>query len=75
MINHKQELEELLAFFETAKYPDTPFFLNKYLEVHNVESLIRKSVGDIETFKGPEPVLDSLFRHLRELKEICLKEK
>ena len=75
MAKHDQELQELMAFFKTAKYPKTPFFLNKYLNVHDVESLIRKSVSDIENFKGPEMVMDSLFKHLRELKERCLKEK
>lgn len=74
MSNHAEELKDLLAFFETAKFPKTPFSLNKYLIVEKAEGLINKSVSDIKTFKGPEPVLDSLFKHLRELKELCLKE-
>lgn len=74
MTKHEQELKELLEFFKTVKYPEVPFHLNKYLKVYDVDSLIRKSVSDIETFKGPDLVLDSLFKHLRELKEICLKE-
>jgi len=75
MTKHEQELQEILAFFKTAKFPQIPFKLNQYIEVHNVDSLINKSVNDIRAYKGTEVVLDSIFKHLRELKEICLGEE
>ena len=74
MTKHEQELKELIEFFKTAKFPKTPFPLNKYIIVERTESMINKCIIDIKSFKGPELVLDSLFKHLRELKEICLKE-
>lgn len=74
MSNHAEELKELLEFFETAKFPKTPFPLNKHLIVERVEGLINKSVSDIKTHKGSELVLDSLFTNLRDLKQVCLKE-
>lgn len=74
MSKHEIELQELLTFFKTAKYPEVPFELNKYLKVSDVDSLIRKCVSDISNYKGSEIVLDSLFKHLRELKEIAVKK-
>lgn len=74
MTSHDQELKELLEFFKTAKFPELPFPLNKYIIVTNVDGVINKSVSDIQNYKGSEVVLDSLFKHLRELKELCLKE-
>lgn len=73
MSKHEIELQELLSFFKTAKFPNVPFKLNAYLEVHNVDSVINKSVNDIQNYKGSEIVLDSLFKHLRELKAIIDK--
>ena len=74
MIKHDEELQELLEFFKTAKFPEVPFHLNKYMIITSPEGLINKSVKDIKGYKGSEVVLDSLFKHLRELKELCLKE-
>ncbi|SEI69858.1 hypothetical protein SAMN04487995_1765 [Dyadobacter koreensis] len=74
MSTHDEELKELLEFFKTAKYPTIPFRLNKYIIVHNVDGVIAKSVSDIKGYNGSEKVLDSLFKHLREVKELCLKE-
>lgn len=74
MSKHDEELKDLLEFFKTAKFPQTPFHLNKYMNVVNVDGIINKTVGDIRGYKGSEMVLDSLFKHLRELKELCLKE-
>lgn len=67
-----KELQELLTFFKTAKYPEVPFMLNKYLQIHNVDSLIAKAVSDIDHHKGSDLVRDSLFKHLRELKAKCV---
>ena len=74
MSKHYEELIELLEFFKTAKFPKTPFYLNKYMSVVSVDGVINKTVADIKGYKGSEVVLDSLFKHLRELKDICLKE-
>ena len=74
MSKHDEELKELLEFFKTAKFPQTPFQLNKYMFVDNVDGIINKSVNDIRGYRGSEVVLDSLFKHLRELKELCLIE-
>ena len=75
MSKHDEELKELLEFFKTAKYPEVPFWLNKYMKIYSVDGIINKSVNDIRGYKGSEVVLDSLFRHLREMKELCLKER
>jgi hypothetical protein len=69
MTNHDQELTDLLEFFKTAKFPQYPFFINKYIQVWNVDGLINKSVSDITSYKGSEVVKDSLFNHLRALKQ------
>jgi len=71
MSKHDEELKEMLEFFKTAKFPETPFKLNAYLEVHNINGIIEKTVADIQNYKGSEVVLDSLFKHLRELKAIA----
>ena len=44
------------------------------MSVVSVDGVINKNVADIKGYKGSEVVLDSLFKHLRELKDICLKE-
>jgi len=75
MSKHDEELKGLTEFFKTAKFPPVPFQLNKYIFVSNVEGLIAKSVSDIKGYRGSEVVLDSLFNHLRQLKELALKSE
>lgn len=72
MSNHDIELQDLLQHFKTAKFPQTPFQLNKYMVVYHVDGLINKSVSAIKGYKGSTVALDSLFKHLRELKALTL---
>ncbi|SEI39214.1 hypothetical protein SAMN04487995_0332 [Dyadobacter koreensis] len=65
------ELQELLTFFKTAKLPQVPFKLNKYITVVNdVQRFIDSEARAIRDYRGSEIVHDSLLKHLRELKGI-----
>jgi len=65
------ELQELLTFFETAKLPQVPFKLNKYITVVNdVHKFIDSEARAVKDYRGSEIVHDSLLKHLRELKGI-----
>lgn len=71
---HEQELADLVIYFQTAKFPEIPFQLNKYLAiVGNPQVFIQGEISRIETYQGTDIVRDSLFKHLRELKIICEK--
>jgi len=69
---HEQELADLFTYFETAKFPQAPFRLNKYMTiVSDPKIFIRAEIHSIERYKGSDEVRDSLFQHLRGLKAIC----
>ena len=69
---HESELADLFTFFETAKFPEIPFKLNKYINVvGNPKVFIASEIQEIEKHKGTDEARDARFRHLRELKAIC----
>ena len=69
------ELQELLTFFKTAKLPQVPFKLNKYMTVVNdLHKFIDSEARAVKGYRGSEIVHDSLLKHLRELMEIVKKE-
>ncbi|WP_409014989.1 DUF6965 family protein [Dyadobacter sp. CY345] len=73
MNDHDLELQELLHYFKTAKFPETPFKLNRYITiVSDPDKFINSKVAEIRRYKGSVVVLDSLFKHLRELKILTL---
>jgi hypothetical protein len=72
MNKYEIELQELLTFFEGARFPDLPFKLNKYMTLVGVDKFIEGEVNQIRGYKGSDVVHDSLLRHLRELKEVVL---
>jgi hypothetical protein len=74
MNKYEIELQELLVFFEDAKFPDLPFKLNGYMTLVGVEKFIEGEANQIRGYKGSDVVHDSLMKHLRELKEIVLKQ-
>ena len=75
MTRHELELSELRNFFEKATFPAIPFRLNKYMTVSGDPKLfLSGQFLNIERYNGSEKVLDSLFVHLRELKEIIEKQ-
>jgi len=71
--DHEQELADLATYFQTAKLPAVPFMLNKYMNITSPDLFIAGEISRIERFKGSDTVRDSLFKHLRELKELCEK--
>ena len=75
MTKYQQELSDLTDYFKAVQFPKTPFFLNKYLQVHDVQSVIDFSTKEIQRYHGSDKVLDSLFKHLRELKEYIESQK
>jgi hypothetical protein len=74
MNKYIQELEELLIFFKSANFPEVPFQLNKYMTVVGIEKFIEGEAKAIREYKGSDVVHDSLLKHLRELKELILKQ-
>jgi hypothetical protein len=74
MNKYIQELEELLTFFEGAKLPEVPFKLNNYITVVGIEKFVEGEARMIRDYKGSDHVHDSLLKHLREFKEIVLKQ-
>jgi hypothetical protein len=71
---HEQELADLYNFFQTATFPEIPFRLNKYMTVSgDPKNFVAMEIMRIERYQGADHVRDSLFKHLRELKAICLK--
>ena len=70
---HEQELEALHTFFENAKFPEVPFHLNKYMILHNPGQLVEQEIAEIQKYQGSDIVRDYRFKHLRELKELVLK--
>jgi hypothetical protein len=74
MNKYEIELHELLVFFEGAKFPDLPFRLNGYMTLVGVEKFIEGEANQIRGYKGSNVVHDSLMKHLRELKEVVLKQ-
>lgn len=71
---YEEELVDLYTYFKTAKFPDIPFKLNKYIiVVGNPLVLIDGEISSIKSYQGSDYVRDSLFRHLRELRAICEK--
>jgi hypothetical protein len=69
---HEDELTELYEFFQTAKFPEIPFHLNKYLTVvGDPKAMVEMDIDGIRGYEGSDNVRDSLFKHLRELKVMC----
>lgn len=72
---HEQELADLVIYFQTAKFPQLPIKLNKYISiVGNPLVTVEMEALRIQNYKGTDQVRDSLFKHLRELKAICQKQ-
>ena len=72
---HEQELADLAIFFQTARFPQTPFPLNNYITITgDPRVMIEMKISSIQRYKGNDTVRDSLFKHLRELKAICEAE-
>jgi len=70
---HEQELADINIFFATAKFPEFPFHLNKYMILHNPEQFVEQKIVEIQKYQGSDIVRDYRFKHLRELKELILK--
>lgn len=70
---HEQELADLSIFFATAKFPEVPFHLNKYMILHNPGQFVEQEIADIQKYQGSDALRDYRFTHLRELKELILK--
>jgi hypothetical protein len=72
---HEQEMVDLYTFFQTATFPEIPFRLNKYMTVTgDPRNFVVMELMRIEHYQGADHVRDSLFKHLRELKGVCLKQ-
>jgi len=82
---HQQELADLETYFETAIFPKPPFMLNKYMRITgDIKLFIAGEAAQIRDYNGkeiitvssqPVSVRDSLFKHLRELKKMCIDTK
>ena len=71
---YEEEMVDLHTYFKTAKFPEIPFKLNKYITVVGTPSVfIDGEISRIKSYQGSDYVQDSLFRHLRELRAICEK--
>ena len=70
---HEEELADFHTFFETAKFPQVPFHLNKYMILHNPKQFVEQEIADIQKYQGSDALRDYRFTHLRELKELILK--
>lgn len=72
--HYEEEMDDLYTYFKTAKFPEIPFKLNKYITVvGNPLVFIDGEISRIKSYQGSDYVRDSLFRHLRELRAICEK--
>lgn len=71
MTKHEQEIIELKDFFEKAQFPKTPFKLNKYMSITgDPQVMVDGEIRKIGRYVGSDIVLDSLFVHLRQFKEL-----
>ena len=70
----KTELQELTEFYKTANIPDEPIKINRYLTLLKPREFVPREIEKLKAFNGSEVVHDSLFNHLRELKEYILTE-
>jgi len=66
---HEQELADLYTFFQTARFPEVPFKLNKYMTLTDPKLFLQMEVMRIEEYQGNDVVRDSLFKHMRELRQ------
>jgi len=42
--------------------------------LHNPEQFVEQEITDIQKYKGSDALRDSMFKHLRELKELVLTD-
>lgn len=71
-MNATEELHSLLDYFQTAKFPEGPFKVNKYLTViSDPWPFIHKITRDINDPKASEKVKESLLVPLCEIKKCC----
>jgi pyruvate-formate lyase-activating enzyme len=70
----KAELEELTEFFKTAKIPDEPIKINRYLTLLKPREFPAREIEKLKEFQGLDVVHESLFNHLRELKQTLMDQ-
>ena len=65
----KTELQELTEFYKTANMPEEPIKINKYLTLLKPREFPDREIEKLKEFQGSDIVHESLFNHLRELKQ------
>ncbi len=50
--NWTKEIKELSEYFNTAKLPNTPFRLNKYMTIYDMNKFITAHINTLKRFNG-----------------------
>jgi hypothetical protein len=70
----KIELQELIEFYKTANIPDQPIKINRYLTLLKPREFPDREIEKLKEFQGSDIVHESLFNHLRELKQTLVNQ-